>query len=355
MNHPAIKPAIEGDVLERDVTNEAMDQGALAVISKAEIDMQIATAHRFPRSVSKFIEEATSLVSLNEEVADECVYALPRGDKNIEGPSARFAEIVVSSWGNCRAGARVIDEGAEFVTAQGVFHDLQKNVFIAYEVKRRIQDKQGRRFNLDMIGVTANAACSIALRNAILKGVPKAFWVGPYEKARATIMGDFKTLANRRAESLAAFQKFGIKPEQVFEKLQVRGEEDITLEHILVLRGMLTALKEGDTSPDDLFPKTPAQGDRSGPTSLKAAIAGNGAAKESPLKSAAKAEDRKEEKDKADGTPAKRDEIVTKLKSAGNMEKLELERDQANGYAWTKPDMDVIQQAYETRKRELDL
>ena len=26
------------------------------------------------------------------------------------------------------AGARVVDEGAEFITAQGVFHDLERNV-----------------------------------------------------------------------------------------------------------------------------------------------------------------------------------------------------------------------------------
>ena len=32
------------------------ESGALAIISKAEIDMQIATAHRFPRSVTRFRE-----------------------------------------------------------------------------------------------------------------------------------------------------------------------------------------------------------------------------------------------------------------------------------------------------------
>lgn len=56
------------------------------------------------------------------------------------------------------------------MTAQGVFHDLERNVAITYEVRRRIVDKNGRRYKPDMIGVTANAACSIALRNAILRG-----------------------------------------------------------------------------------------------------------------------------------------------------------------------------------------
>jgi len=262
--------------VEREVTG-ALDGGVLAVISKAEIDVQIATAHRFPRSVRAFRDEALSMVTLTEEIAEECIYALPRDGKTIEGPSARFAEVIASAWGNSRAGARIVDDSGEFVTAQGVFHDLQKNVAITYEVKRRIVDKNGRRFKPDMIGVTANAACSIALRNAILKGVPKAFWNDVYEAARKTIMGDFQTLANRRAAALAAFQKFGVKPEQVYANLGVAGEEDITLEHIVTLRGMLTALKEGDTTPEQMFPAAQPQqtgGDRGASAALKSAATG---------------------------------------------------------------------------------
>lgn len=260
----------EGEVIEREFSP---DIGALEVINKSEINVQIATAKRFPRSVTKFQSEAVSLVSLNEETAEGCVYALPRDGKTIEGPSARFAEVVAYSWGNCRAGARVVSEEGEFVTAQGVFWDLEKNTAIGYEVKRRIVDKNGRRYKPDMIGVTANAACSIALRNAILKGVPKAIWSPAYDKARQTIMGDFETLANRRATALASFQKFGVAPEQIFEKLGVKGEEDITLDHILVLRGLLTAIRDGDTTVEDSFPKPQAPGERSAGAALKAAVA----------------------------------------------------------------------------------
>lgn len=266
--------ATDGTTLEREIPQA--DPGVLAVISKAEIDVQIATAHRFPRSLKAFRDEALAMVTLTEEIAEECIYALPRDGKTIEGPSARFAEVIASAWGNSRAGARVVDDAGEFVTAQGVFHDLQKNVAITYEVKRRITDKKGRRYSADMIGVTANAACSIALRNAILKGVPKAFWSSVYEAARKTIMGDFQTLANRRAAALAAFQKFGVKAERIFEKLNVRGEEDISLEHLVVLRGLLTALREGDTTVEEAFPVPQAPTERSASAGLKAAATGQG-------------------------------------------------------------------------------
>lgn len=236
-----------------DVVNMAPEEGMAAMISRSEIEQQISTARRFPRSLKKFRDEAIQMVTLSQSIAEQCVYALPRDGKTIEGPSARFAEVIASAWGNNRAGARVIDDKGEFIIAQGVFHDLERNVAITYEVQRRIVDRQGRRFKADMIGVTANAACSIALRNAVLKGVPKAFWEDMYVEARKVIMGDIKTLANRRADALAHFQRFGISAEQVSAKLGVAGIEDIGLEHLVLLRGIVTAIKEGDTTPEEAF------------------------------------------------------------------------------------------------------
>lgn len=229
------------------------EQGMVAILNKSEIDQQIATAHRFPRSIKRFVDESMQMVTLNESVAQECIYALPRDGKTIEGPSARFAEIIASAWGNSRSGARIISDQGDFVTAQGVFHDLERNVAITYEVQRRIVGKNKQRYSADMIGVTANAACSIALRNAILKGVPKAFWASMYDAARQVIMGDIKTLANRRAAAVAEFKRYGVSAEQICAKLSIPGVEDISLEHLVVLRGLLTAIKEGDTSAEEAF------------------------------------------------------------------------------------------------------
>lgn len=230
-----------------------VESSTISLLNKSEIDQQIATAHKYPRSIKRFRDEALAMVTLNENIAQECIYALPRDGKTIEGPSARFAEVVASAWGNSRAGARIVSDQGEFVTAQGVFHDLERNVAITYEVQRRIVDRNGRRFKADMIGVTANAACSIALRNAILKGVPKAFWSDMYEQARATAIGNVQTLANRRARAIAVLQKYGVLPQQIFAYLGIQGEEDITVDHLTTLFGITTAIKDGDTTPEQAF------------------------------------------------------------------------------------------------------
>src|SRR5690606_7715376 len=148
------------------------------------VDVQISTAKRFPRSIKAFKDMAMAMATLDEETAESCFYALPRGGKTVEGPSARLAEIVASAWGNMRIEGRPIAEDDRFVTSRGTAWDLQTNVAFAFESRRRITDKQNRRYNDDMIGVTANAATSIALRNAVFKAVPSAFWRPIYLRCR---------------------------------------------------------------------------------------------------------------------------------------------------------------------------
>lgn len=237
---------------EREVESEGMH----SVLAKAEIDQQIATAHAYPRSLKKFMDECLQMATLNETVAEECIYAVPRDGKTIEGPSARLAEIVASAWRNCRAGARIVDEGPEFVTAQGAFHDLERNVAITYEVRRRITGKTGKRYSADMIATTGNAACSIALRNAVFKGIPKAFWSSIYEAARKAAVGNAQTIANKRSACLSYLQKLGATPAMVFSFLGVQGEADMTLDHIATLRGIANAVREQETTIEEaLAPK----------------------------------------------------------------------------------------------------
>lgn len=362
MNKP-----LEGEVLEREIDATQIDAGTLAVINRAEIDVQIATAHRFPRSVTKFRAEAEELVTLTEEVADECIYALERRDsdgsvKTIEGPSSRFAEIIMSSWGNCRAGARVVDDQGEFVTAQGVFHDLQKNVFIAYEVRRRIVNKRGQRFSTDMIGVTANAACSIAIRNAVLKGVPKALWSSIYETAKRTMIGDYKTLSSRRDQTLETFKKIGVSAERVFEKMGVKGSDDLTIDHILRLKTMLNAVKEGDTTPEELFPvAAPGAGERSGAASLKAAVAsGTGEKKEGAAStsttsttSTAGAKPAAAPGGKHAGTPAIKAKYLKFFAEAKTVDALNDFKLETDLYAWEPADLSEFDKAYRARSEEI--
>lgn len=245
----------DGEVIEgTDLV--AFQQTSMAVqLQKAEIDQLVATAHAFPRSLKRVQSSILSMATLDEESAEECMYALPRGGKPIKGPSIRFAEILKQSYGNCQSAARVVhvDRAEKYVEAEGVFIDLETNSKSTARVRRRISDKKGRVFNDDMIIVTGNAACAIAMRNAILAGVPKPLWRRAYESVQATITGDITTLSVNREKAFKALAAFGVKPEQVFQALGVEGAEDIGVDHIATLRGMYAALKNGEATVEEMF------------------------------------------------------------------------------------------------------
>lgn len=250
-----------------DETDSAMavmatPQSLAVGIARAEIDQQITTARAYPRSLKQVTDRIFSLATLDKESAEESMYALPRGGKPITGPSIRFAEVVKQAYGNCRAAARVVhvDRDEKYVEAEGVFHDLETNVATTARVRRRIVDSKGRLYSDDMIIVTGNAAASIALRNAIMGGVPKPLWRRAYEAVQMTIAGDITTLVENRQKAIAAFAVYGVKPEQIYTALGVQGLEDVVVEHIPVLRGMFATLKNAEATVEEMFGSTTAPG-----------------------------------------------------------------------------------------------
>lgn len=241
----------------------ALTQSSLAVsLARAEVDQQVTTARALPRSIQRAVNSIMTLATLDEESAAECVYAVPRGGKIMKGPSIRLAEIVATSWGNCRDAARVVhvDRFEKYVEAEAVFHDLETNRATTARVKRSIADKHGRIFKEDMIIVTGQAACSIARRNAIMSGVPKGIWRKAYEAVESVIAGDVKTLSSRRDKAMHAFASMGVTQEQIFHSLGVEGVEDIGLDHLSNLTAARSALKSGEATIEELFPKPDAKG-----------------------------------------------------------------------------------------------
>lgn len=226
---------------------------ALEAISRSEVAMQLDSAHRWPRSATKFLREATTLATLSVEIAESCMYSVPRGGKMLTGPSVRLAEICAASWGNLHVGARVIDATETEVIAQAVAWDLEKNVRVTIEAQRSIVGKRGR-FDDDMIRVTGMAAISIAMRNAVFRVIPRAYVETVYAKAKAVAVGDAKTLTTRRDDLLARLGKMGITQDRVLARLELKGVDDITLEHIETLIGIGTAIKGGELQVDEAFP-----------------------------------------------------------------------------------------------------
>lgn len=251
MENKELQPASE-QVQELEVV-QISTSDALMALNKAEIDVQIATAKAYPRNLSNVLRDIETLATLDEETAESCFYILRRQGKVIEGPSIRMAEIIASSWGNIRVQSRIIGNDGKMITAQGVCMDLEKNVAFSSEVKRRITDKYGKTYSDDMQVVTGNAACAIAMRNAVLKVVPSALIKKVMNKAKEVSLGKSLTLEQQRTNMLAYYQKLGVEAEKIFDYLSVAKIEEINSDMLIELRGLANAIKEGTTSVQETF------------------------------------------------------------------------------------------------------
>lgn len=249
---------------------EVVEPTVAEALQRADVDMQIQTARRFPRDIRRSIERCKELATLDAPTAQACSYALKRKGKDgrptfINGPSVRLAEIIVSAWGNIRAQTRILDVGTKDVTAQAVCHDLESNVAIAKEVKRRITTRDGRRYGDDMIMMTCNAAASIALRNAIFAVIPKAYWQPVWDGAQNASFGDDKPIEERRSAMLEAFKGLGMSVDQVLSVVKRDKLDDVDIEDIKNLGGVFTSLRDGEMTVESLT----GNGSKGEPKSLK--------------------------------------------------------------------------------------
>jgi hypothetical protein len=220
----------------------------------AEIESQIATAKRYPRDIKVFKDKLMTMANIDQETAEGCYYALPRGGKAIDGPSIRLAEIAMTCFQNLVSEANVTGEDNHFIYATGQCRDLENNVAVRVTVRRRITDRSGKRFNDDMIAVTANAACAIALRNAIFKVVPGAYIKPVFDRVKETAVGKATSLAKRRAEVISRLTKFGVIEERILKVISRKSVDEVTFDDVAKLIGLGTAIKDGETTVEEAFP-----------------------------------------------------------------------------------------------------
>ena len=223
---------------------------------KAMIDSQIATAKAYPRNITKAIDNCIATVIRSKDIAESCVYTVPRGKGKVSGPSVNMAKIMMQFYGNFRAGARVVEIEHRTLTSEAVAFDIENNVSVKIQVKRSIVGKDGR-YSDDMIVVTGNAANAIALRNAIFAVIPKVFVDQVYSAAQKKIIGDVSTeekLSAKRTDAINAFKdRYGVTEKEILNVINKTEVKFMTKDDLITLAGIDTAIKEGDTTVDLAF------------------------------------------------------------------------------------------------------
>lgn len=242
-----------------EVLQVNQDQNVIQIdaVERANVDSQVATAKQYPRDLARSVNNSIAMATMDAATAQSCGYALPRGGKPITGPSVHLAKLIVSNWGNMRAEAKVVQITDKQVISRGTCWDLENNVATAFEVRRSIVGKNGKRFSDDMITVTGNAANSIAYRNAVFSVIPKAIIDKVYQAAQHYITGDLsdeEKLVTRRKKCIDFFKsEYGITEDEVVMLCGKQTVNQIKADQIALLLGITQSLKDGDTTVEDLM------------------------------------------------------------------------------------------------------
>ena len=248
------KEVLSAEIVQTESSNPLMD------LERASIDMQIATAHRFCRSMENFKKNALALVTLDEDTAASCLYRRPVGkDKNgnetyAEGMSIRLAEIVAACYGNLRVGTRVIESTPRYVVVQGVAHDLESNYLSTAECKESTVKRNGQPYDERMRVVIEKAAAAKARRDAIFNVVPRASAKFLEVAAKNLLFGNASSITKWRTRIAAWVKTLGIDGKRVWAALGIEGAADLKQPEIETLIGIQNALKSGETDLDTAFP-----------------------------------------------------------------------------------------------------
>lgn len=229
---------------------------ALSIITQSEYAAMVTTANLAAnkRKIEEFSKKLMAYATHSQPVALSMFYTLPRAGKQIIGPSVRYAEVVAPCWKNNSTGSRMIGSTDDTVTAQGVFIDYECNTRNVKEIPRKITDKEGRKYNADMILTTSKAALSIAYREAILKGgVPMALWSPAYEQAKLTAVGQAVSHAARVDAAMEYLNKLGVSEWQICNSVGVTSPKELEIDHLVTLKTLCEEIKKGVRTIEDVF------------------------------------------------------------------------------------------------------
>jgi hypothetical protein len=258
-----ISPAkLDGDASA--VSLDIVPPSALEAMQRAEIDIAISTAHRYPRDISLSIRRCQEMALRNAKIAGRCNYALPRAGKKIVGPSVHFARILLPCWRNTTALARVIGADRENAHLQGVCHDLETNTRVAFEMDWPVQPPKNdtdERWK-DQINLAKRAGMAVAFRTAVFSAVPMVLFEDIIEEAKFVALGSGKSFTDKRNNAVSALKEIGITQPMLYKALEVGGLESITADHLIWLNAALQSIRDGVMTKEEVF----------GPETVKAQV-----------------------------------------------------------------------------------
>lgn len=229
--------------------------------SAQEVQAAMVIAKKFPRDENRAF---TGIISAckRKALAEVAIYAFPRGDSTVQGPSIRLAETMAQRWGNLDFGIIELEQRNGESSVMAYCWDLETNTRQTKIFTVKHERVSGRGVNRkttvltdprDVYEMTANQGAR-RLRACILGVIPGDIVdaaVEECEKTMAAAGGDIP-LIDRVRKMAVAFGEFGVTTvmleKRIGHKLDVTSEAEFAS-----LRKIFAAIRDGIGSRESYF------------------------------------------------------------------------------------------------------
>lgn len=220
-----------------------------------EVQARLIMARKLPRDQMKSYSNIINACK-RPGLAENAMYAYPRGGELVTGPSIRLAEVLLQNWGNVDFGIREISQtkGSSFVQAYA--WDLETNTIQTKEfhVPHKRFTRQGVKELTDPRDIYELVANNGArrLRACILGVIPGDITDAAVKQCEKTLSSSDKPLAERIKEMVMKFDELGVKTEHLEKRLGHKLDAIIESE-LVKLRAVYKSIKDGMATRESFF------------------------------------------------------------------------------------------------------
>ncbi len=221
----------------------------------AQIQACMLMAKHSPRNENQAymdIIESCKRISL----AEQSIYAYPRGGKMVTGASIRLAEVLAQKYGNIHIEITIIKQDDNQTEAMATAIDMQSNYVVSqgFIVPHRRTTKKGvtkLTDERDIREMVQNIGSRI-LRGCILRVIPGDITEAALKQCERTQETSDIPIKEQIRNMIKAFDELGVKVEHLEKRLGHKLDATIPAE-IVTLKSVYKSLKDGMADRSDFF------------------------------------------------------------------------------------------------------
>jgi hypothetical protein len=221
----------------------------------AEVQAAYVIAKKFPRNEQECYVSIMNACK-RPYLAEQSMYAYPRGSTTVTGPSIRLAEAIAQNWGNLNFGIEEISQSNGVSVCRAFCVDLQTNSRSEkiFHVKHERHTKSGitrLKDPRDIYELVANQG-SRRMRNCILAIIPGDVIEAAITQCTKTLETSDIPMADRIRKLTLDFDSLGVKVEHLEKRLGHKLDAMIPAEFVK-LQAIGKSIRDGHAPREDFF------------------------------------------------------------------------------------------------------